>query len=148
MGGCLGSPAKPYGQQGYGQQGYGGYGHQGYPQQQGYGPPGQYGNNFQPNYGPQAGGYGGEALAAVQIISHNQCDACMNFSTADVEARGGNAKGIEAQENQWCLLPYAGGGYGAPQQAARPGMGAGTAGMLGAGGGLLGGMMLGEAMEQ
>ena len=45
------------------------------------------------------------------------------------------------------MLP-AGGGYAAPQaQAARPGMGAGTAGMLGAGGGLLGGMMLGEALE-
>ena len=150
MGGCLGSPAKPYGQQGYGQQGYGGYGHQGYPQQQGYGPPGQYGNNFQPNYGPQAGGYGGEPLAAVQIISQNRCDACRSFSTADIEAHGGNAKALRpSQENQWCLLPYAGGGgYGAPQQAARPGMGAGTAGMLGAGGGLLGGMMLGEAMEQ
>ncbi len=40
----------------------------------------------------------------------------------------------------------AGGGYAAPQ-AARPGMSAGTAGMLGAGGGLLGGMMLGEALE-
>lgn len=62
MGGCLGSPSKPYGQQSgaYGgyphQQGYGGYP----PQQGGYGAPGQYGNNFQPNYGPQ-GGYGGEA---------------------------------------------------------------------------------------
>lgn len=42
-----------------------------------------------------------------------------------------------------------GGGYAAPQQAARPGgMGAGTGLALGAGGGLLGGMMLGEALDQ
>jgi len=46
------------------------------------------------------------------------------------------------------MMGGGGGGYGAaPAQAARPGMGAGTAGMLGAGGGLLGGMMLGEALE-
>ena len=65
-------------------------------------------------------------------------------------------------QHVWCTLQQApvsipdgadlgaapAGGYGAaPAQAARPGMGAGTAGMLGAGGGLLGGMMLGEAME-
>ena len=86
---------------------------------------------------------------------------CISYPTTDAMLAGVSAllilKLMEAmpkasrpsQENQWCLLPYAGGGgYGAPQQAARPGMGAGTAGMLGAGGGLLGGMMLGEAMEQ
>ena len=149
MGGCLGSPAKPYGQQGYGQQGYGGYGHQGYPQQQGYGPPGQYGNNFQPNYGPQAGGYGGEALAAVQIVCTINAMLAGASALLKLKLMEVTPKALRlSQEKRWCLLPYAGGGYGAPQQAARPGMGAGTAGMLGAGGGLLGGMMLGEAMEQ
>lgn len=36
--------------------------------------------------------------------------------------------------------------YG-PQQAGRPGMGAGTGMMLGAGGGLLGGMLIGDMIS-
>lgn len=40
----------------------------------------------------------------------------------------------------------AAGGY-APQAAGRPGMGAGTGMMLGAGGGLLGGMLIGDMIS-
>jgi hypothetical protein len=64
-----------------------------------------------------------------------------------------HAKVVSHARSSSCVKAYncsavlsAGGGYAAPQ-AARPGMSAGTAGMLGAGGGLLGGMMLGEALE-
>ncbi len=38
-------------------------------------------------------------------------------------------------------------GYGPQAQAGRPGMGAGTGLALGAGGGLIGGMLLGEALD-
>ena len=81
---------------------------------------------------------------SVTLLCQTQIAACMVQSRLFGEVCKAGTAAHSAHSSCLCRRRR----YGAaPAQAARPGMGAGTAGMLGAGGGLLGGMMLGEALE-